>query len=106
MTKETIEIRRIEIWSMGKICAALGVIWGIIGGLFAAVGVFVGGSAAIASGTLAFPGFAALAGLGSIAAFFIMIIFGAIGGLIVGIITAIIYNVAAGWAGGIKVKIK
>ena len=54
MAKETIEIWRIEIWSMGKICAALGVIWGIIGGLFAAVGVFVGGSTAVPAEPLPF----------------------------------------------------
>jgi hypothetical protein len=106
MGKDTIEIRKIDAWSMGKIFAALGVIWGIIIGIFTAIGVLIGSSTAGAMGTYTFPGWAAFAGLGSIAAFIIMIIIGAIGGLITGIITAVIYNIAAGWTGGIKVKIK
>ena len=107
MGKDMIEIRKIDVWSMGKIFAALGVIWGIIMGIFAAVGVLVGSSTVGAMGMYTFPGWTAFAGgLGSIAAFIIMIIVGAIGGLIAGIITAIIYNIAAGWTGGVKVKIK
>jgi len=86
----TIEWKSFDVMSVGKMMAALGVLFGfIIGLLTMAFGMIIGG----ASG----------AGLGMLVIIIYPIALG-IGGFIAGAVYAFIYNLLAGKVGGIKVS--
>ena len=91
-------LRRIGIVSLGKVYMVLGAILGLFEGvIFAAVGTLI--SSLGVGGT---AGFAAGFGVLSIV---ILPIFFAIGGFIVGAIFALLYNLVAGWVGGIQFEV-
>ena len=88
-------IKRIGAVSVGKIFGLLYAIIGLIEGLlFALLSLFGGAIAGVAFSS-------ALFGVGSIIIFPIM--FG-IMGFISGVLMAFLYNLAAGWIGGIEVE--
>lgn len=90
-------IKRIDVFSAGKIMgiigAAIGLIAGIIVLLISLLGGALGGSDT-----------AALGAIGGFAAVIILPIAYGIGTFIAGIIQAFIYNLAAGFVGGIKIE--
>jgi hypothetical protein len=90
------EIKRIDVMSYAKIYAVIFAAIGLIAGLtIAALGSFF----AEMSGTSSFGNFGAL----SIIVF--PLLYGGIG-FVAGLITAGIYNLLAGWVGGIKIELK
>ncbi len=96
------EIRRIDVVSFAKIEGALGAVIGLIVGVFAAlIGIAMGGFADMAG--MEFPGMGLF--LGAAAIIFVPIVYG-IAGFIGGLIVAALYNLVAGWIGGIKVELE
>lgn len=80
-------IDSIEVWSLAKILAVMGFLWGLIVAItWIAIGLFGG----------AMPGFSEL--LASVVG-------GVLYGVIGGAITAIIYNAAASLIGGIEIDL-
>ncbi|MBU0496699.1 MAG: DUF3566 domain-containing protein [Candidatus Thermoplasmatota archaeon] len=107
MVEGNVKLRRVGVWSVGKIAAVLGIIWGFIVGIFSAIGFMIAGSAANwSSMTGADPTGISQGFFGGLGILMIIVgpIIGAIMGLIGGIISAILYNIAAGWVGGIEMK--
>ena len=96
------EIRRIDVVSLAKIEGALGAVIGLIVGIFAAIiGVAVGGIADL--GGTGIPGMGLF--IGAAAIIFLPIFYG-VAGFIGGLIVAALYNLVAGWVGGIKIELK
>ncbi|MBU7019238.1 MAG: hypothetical protein HXS44_17140 [Theionarchaea archaeon] len=96
------EIRRIDVVSLAKVEGALGAVIGLIIGIFAAlIGIAMGGFAEMAG--MDVPGFGLFMGVGAI--IFVPIIYG-VGGFISGLIVAALYNLVAGWIGGIKIELE
>lgn len=91
-----IEIKKLDVISVAKIGAILGLLWGIITGVIAALTISaVGISSAI-------PQMPAIStGAISIIILIVYIAGGLIYGFIGGAISALLYNVAAKWVGGI-----
>jgi len=100
-------LRRIGVWSAarlyGGVCAALGLVFGAIFALVA------GGMAGMASdggaggaGLVSGP-FGAIFGVGAIIA---LPLFYGVMGVIIGALTAALYNLFAGWFGGIELDIQ
>ena len=90
-------IKKLGVLSIAKFCAVLGIIWGLVVGLFMMLGI--GGiAAAMGRGALG-------AGVG-IVGLIIMIIVGAIAGFIGGAILAFIYNIVLGAIGGIEMDLE
>lgn len=87
-------VQRVDLLSVAKIGALFGLVMGIIGG------IFYGMLAAAMLGRFA-PGFGAL---GGIALLIVMPICGIMMGFIMGAVHAFLYNVFAGWVGGIRVE--
>jgi Transmembrane domain of unknown function (DUF3566) len=101
----TTTLRRIEPLSAGKVVAMvdgfIGLIAGIIFALFALMGMSIGAMAQSEnSGMPAF--FGAFFGVGAV---IILPLLYACMGFIVGLISAAIYNLVAGWVGGIQVEL-
>ena len=97
MTTASYIIRSLGVVSVGKFCAVIGLFWGIVMGLFLAIGI--GGGAAMA-------GAHALGiGAGMIGLVF-MIVIGGIGGFIWGAVVAVIYNIILGAIGGIELDLE
>ena len=101
------EIKRVDIWSLGKFFAVWGLIIGFIVGLIGAILVSILGNVALnLSGTYGIPvdmsGFETVAAVVMI--FVYPILLGIIG-LIGGIIGGFFYNVVAGLVGGIEVDL-
>ncbi len=92
-------LTRIEPMSMGKVYAVLGALYGLLLGIPFACAMSMMGNAINQFG----DGGGAVGGLG-IAALIGYPIGGAIGGFIGGIITAFVYNLVAGWVGGIDME--
>jgi uncharacterized oligopeptide transporter (OPT) family protein len=88
-------IKRVGAISVGKIFALIYAIFGLIIGIIFALISLVGG--AIAGEAFS----SAIFGVGSIIYFPIMY---GIMGFIGGVLTAFVYNLAAGWIGGIEVE--
>ena len=90
-------IKKLGVISIAKFCGILGIIWGLVVGIFMMLGI--GGiAAAMGRGALG-------AGIG-IVGLIIMIIVGAIAGFIGGAILAIIYNIVLGAIGGIEMDLE
>lgn len=101
---ENKEVKRIDPWSLGKVTAALGVVWGIIAGILGAIGFLIGsGTVEMAQFTGYGTGF--FAGVG-ILIIIIMPVIGAIAGLLGGIITAALYNIVVKYVGGVILEFK
>jgi len=94
-----VEIRRFGVMSVAKISGAIGLIMGLIMGIFAALMMLVGFSAGPAAGGL---------GMGSggifaaIIAFIVVLVTYAVVTFLWGAVAAFVYNLAAGWFGGIE----
>lgn len=92
-------LTRIEPMSMAKIYAVIGALYGLLIGVpFACMAAMIGsqlsqyGDGGAAAGSIGF------------AAIIIYPIGGAIGGFIGGLISAFVYNLVAGWVGGIEME--
>lgn len=97
------EIKKVGIFSFAKIEAALGAIIGFILGLiWAVIGATLFGVADMAGAVMP-RGFGLLFG---VAAIIILPIIYAVIGFIAGIIVAFLYNVIAGWIGGIEIELE
>ena len=89
-------VQHVDILSLAKIGAlfgfVMGIVWGIMYGMLAAamLGRFA-------------PGFGAV---GGIAVLIIMPVCGVIMGFIMGAVHAFLYNVFAGWVGGIRLEFR
>ncbi len=88
-----VKLRRVGVLSVGKICGILGVIIGLIVGVGYAIAFAIAGAV---SGNVPFGG---LLGAFAIVAFPVM--YGVIG-FLGGVIDAFLYNIIAGWIGGIE----
>jgi hypothetical protein len=96
------EIKKVGVLSFAKIEAALGAIIGFILGLiWAIIGTAFMGFANMAGATMP-SGFSIMFGL---AAIIVVPILYAIIGFIAGLIVAFLYNLVAGWIGGIEVEL-
>lgn len=92
-------LTRIEPMSMAKIYAVLGALYGLLIGIpFACVASMVGSQLSQFG-----DGGAAAGGIG-LAAIIIYPIGGAVGGFIGGLISAFVYNLVAGWVGGVEME--
>ncbi len=97
-------IKRIDPFSLGKI---MGVIYGIfgliIGAMFSLLSM-LGGLAGLAQDGGAGAGFVSLIlGVGSI---IVLPLFYGVVGLIGGVITGFLFNLAAGWCGGLSIEVE
>ncbi|MDK2907911.1 MAG: hypothetical protein PWQ87_369 [Candidatus Woesearchaeota archaeon] len=90
------KLNKIGVLSVAKVNAVIGAILGLIWGIFAAI---TGTSFAVLGGL----GFMAGLGLWSIIVFPIIY---ALIGFIGGVIGAFLYNLVAGWIGGIEIELK
>lgn len=103
-----VEIRKIDVWSTAKMFAllygALGLIFGLIFGCFAAITLLAGTSASAAAGLD--PGFGGLfgTGIGLLYAVCLPFLYAVMGFIFGAIITAL-YNLIAGWTGGIQMDL-
>jgi hypothetical protein len=97
MTTTAYMIKSFGVVSVGKFCAVIGLIWGLIAGLMVAVGI---GGIGSMMGSHALGIGAGIVGL------IVMIIIGGIGGFISGAIGAIIYNIILGAIGGIEMDLE
>ena len=88
-----IEIKKLDVLSVAKVGAIIGLIWGIIYGIIGAGGAGV-----------MFAEMPLMAGAGAALMFVLGIVGGLIWGFIGGALTAFFYNIAAGWVGGIEFK--
>jgi hypothetical protein len=96
------EIKKFDVLSVAKIEGAMGAVIGfIIGLIWAAIGIVIFDFAGMAGAAM--PRWASIFFGG--AAIIIMPIVYAILGFIGGIIVAFIYNVLAGWIGGVKIEL-
>jgi len=99
-----VEIKKVEIWSVIKITFLLSLIVGLVLGFFyfsliSVVGQIAGSFGAPESELGNITG-----GIGFFLAFFIAI-FTAVFYTLVSAVIAVLYNVFAGWAGGIRVEL-
>jgi len=88
-------VRSVDILSVAKIGTLFGIVMGLVWG------IFYGLIAASMMGRFAPLWFGAVSG---VAVLVFMPIFGAIMGFIMGAIHAFLYNVFAGWVGGINLE--
>lgn len=96
------EIRRIEVFSVAKLCAVLyGGIGLFIGGIYGFFMV-VGGVIGAASGE---PEALVMAGVGVMMFLFVPVFYGAIGA-VAAAMSALIYNLGADWLGGIRIELR
>ena len=103
-----VEIRKIDVWSTAKMFAllygALGLIFGLIFGCFAAITLLAGTSASAAAGLDAGIGGLFGTGIGLLYAVCMPFLY-AVMGFIFGAIITVIYNLIAGWTGGIQMDL-
>ncbi|MEA2055307.1 MAG: hypothetical protein U9O49_00560 [Candidatus Thermoplasmatota archaeon] len=101
MVESDVKLRKLGVMSVAKIYAVLGAIGGFIVGLIVSIMSLAFGSVISAVG-----GTAAMSGIfmGGVFAVIVMPIAYAIFGFIGGAIGAFLYNVVAGWVGGIEMK--
>lgn len=90
------KLNKIGVLSLAKINAVIGAILGLIWGIFAAI---LGTTIAVLGGL------GALAGLGLWSIIVFPIIY-ALVGFVGGAIGAFLYNLVAGWIGGVEVELK
>jgi hypothetical protein len=101
-------VRRVGVWSVARLYGAMMAVGGLIGGiLFALIGTVGGLAGALGSSDtkagLAAGGLSAIFGLGAI--IILPICYGVMG-IAVGAIGAWLYNVFAGYFGGIEVDVQ
>ena len=104
-------IRHIGVWSVarlyGGLCAAMGL---LLGACFAVVAMVGGGIAAVAQNSGASSGSGVASGLMGamfgVGAIVILPIFYGVLGIIMGALTAALYNLCAGMFGGIEMDIQ
>lgn len=95
-------IKRIDPISAGKISGIIGVAIGLIAGvLFFLFGSMMAGMLASQNSGAAGAGSAIF---GGIAGIFVLPIMYGVFGFIGGLVQAFIYNIAAGWVGGIRIE--
>ena len=99
-----VEIRKIDVWSTAKMFAllygALGLIFGLIFGCFTAITLLAGASVSDAAGFGGLFG----TGVGLLYAVCFPFLY-AVMGFIVGAIITALYNLIAGWTGGIQMDL-
>lgn len=93
-------LKHVGVMSLGKIFALFGLIFGLIYGILFAV--FAAALAMFMP--LSSLGTAGAGGLGAVMVI-VMAIAGLIGGFIYGVIVAFLYNVFAGWVGGVQIDL-
>jgi hypothetical protein len=94
-------IRRVGVWSVSRMYAAVSAVGGLIAGLMlAGVALFSAGSAAANEEMPAFLG--PIFGIGAV--IFLPIFYGVLG-LLVGAVGGALYNVFAGMVGGIEIDV-
>lgn len=91
---EKVILRRLGVLSLAKVYAVLFAIFGLIMGIVVAI------TAVIAGSVVGFGWFGA--GLGVLAIIVLPIMFALIG-FIMGAVSAFLYNVVAGWVGGVEI---
>lgn len=99
-------ITRVGVLSLGKLMglmyAAIGLLFGVLYGLFAVVG----GGAVMATGSSdGMLGGGVLMGLGVAAVFLVPLLYGLLG-FIVGLVSALLFNLAAKYAGGLELEVR
>lgn len=100
---ETKEVLRVDVWSAAKLFAAINLVLSVIIGIIVAVAGMLG-----MAGGPEFSGLEILGG-GIIAAIVIILILAVLGmifGFILGAVYAVIYNLAAGVFGGLKIELE
>jgi hypothetical protein len=91
-------LKHVGVMSVGKITALIGLVTGLLYGIL--FSVFAGAMAA------AMPGLGAGgAGAFGVVMVFFMAIGGLIGGFVYGVIMAFLYNIFAGWVGGVQIDL-
>ena len=104
MTMKSAVIKRFDLWALFKMAFVLYATLGFIAGLFYGMIIAVVGSLGQYWGE-DIPGLGALSGaLGVIAVPLLAMIYGVLGSIVVTVAGAL-YNLAARWAGGLKVGI-
>lgn len=96
-------IRRIGVLSVAKISAAIYAAIGLIFGLFVSLFSMLGVAASMGGGMHDAGMLGALFGVGAIV--MMPLFYGAMG-FIIGVISAFIYNLAAGFVGGIEIEVE
>jgi hypothetical protein len=99
-------ITRVGVVSLGKLMglmyAAIGLLFGVLYGLFAVLG----GGAVMSTGTSdGVLGGGVLMGLGVAAVFIMPVLYGLLGFLI-GLVSALFFNIAAKYAGGLELEVR
>jgi|SRR3989344_5094561 len=94
-------VKRIGVWSVAKLEAVLMAIMGLIFGVIYFVMSLIIGALGLGNGDAA--SFGLLAGLGVLGIIFLPIFYGLLG-LVMGALSAWLYNVIAGWIGGIEIE--
>ena len=89
-------IKKLDVWSVGKIMALFGVVMGLL------LGILMATLSGIAPADLPAEASSLLVGWKSLIT---MPIFYAIMYFVVGILTAFVYNLLARWVGGIKIEL-
>lgn len=98
-----IEIKRLGVLSVAKMNAAITLVLGLIGGILWLGMVALAGFAGAMGGAPAAG--LMMGGISGIFVFVFLVILYAVVGFIVGAIIALLYNLAAGWFGGIEVEL-
>jgi hypothetical protein len=97
-------ITKVGVLSLGKLMglmyAAIGLLFGVLYGLFAVIG---GGAILASGGSDSGIGGGMMMGMG-VAAVFLMPVFYGILGFLIGLLTALFFNVAARYAGGLEIE--
>jgi hypothetical protein len=94
-------LKRVGVLSCGKIAGVLYALIGLIAGAFMALFSLVGAGLAASSGSG--DAWGALFGVGAV--IILPILYGVLG-FIGGLITAFLYNLIAGWIGGIEIELQ
>jgi hypothetical protein len=95
-------IKRIEPMSLAKVCLVVqGLLGLLVGAMFSVFGMLIGGMAGLGGEEAAPAIVGMLFGVGAIV---VAPIFYGVVGFIFGFIGALIYNLAAGWMGGLQIE--
>lgn len=98
------ELKRVGVWSAGKVCGAIGLLVGLIPGLIFAI-ASASGAAADAQQKDGDPAIALMMFLGAAAIVIVPLAYGVMG-LISGLIYALIYNLIAHFVGGLELELQ
>lgn len=97
-------VRRIGVWSAARLYGGLSAVMGLIFGAIVAIVAMVGGMAGTADAVG--PGSGLLGAMFGVGAIVALPIFYGVLGIIMGALTAALYNVFAGMFGGIELEIQ